>query len=50
MLNGQCSEICGGALFREEHLTLAERGEMDVLKINDDDDDNECMNEFSKLT
>ena len=39
MLNGQCSGICGGASFREERLTLAERGEMDVLKINDDDDD-----------
>ena len=45
MLNGQCSGICGGASFREERLTLAERGltlaergEMDVLKINDDDD------------
>ena len=40
MLNGQCSRICGGASpsFREEHLTLSERGEMDVLKINNDDD------------
>ena len=37
-LNGQCSGICGGASFREESLTLAERGKMDVLKINDDDD------------
>ena len=27
---------CGGALFREERLTLAERGKIDVLK-NDDD-------------
>ena len=29
---------------REERLTLAERGKMDVLnlKINDDDDDDEC--------
>ena len=26
------------ASFREERLTLAERGKMDVLKINDDDD------------
>ena len=26
MLNGQCSEICGGASFREERLTLAECG------------------------
>ena len=41
MLNGQCSGICGGASFREERLTLAERGEMDVLKINDSDDDDE---------
>ena len=31
-LNGQCSGICGGASFREERLTLAERGKMDVLK------------------
>jgi hypothetical protein len=38
-LNGQCSGICGGASFREERLTLAECGKMDVLKINDDDDD-----------
>ena len=30
---GQCSGICG-----ERRLTLAERGKMDVLKINDDDD------------
>ena len=44
MLNGQCSGICGGASFREERLTLAEHGEMDVLKINDDDDDNEYIN------
>ena len=43
MLNGQCSEICGGASFREERLTLAERGKMDVLKINDDDDDDELL-------
>ena len=34
----QCSGICGGASFREEHLTLAERGKIDVLEINDDDD------------
>ena len=26
MLNGQCSGICGGASYRKEHLTLAERG------------------------
>ena len=32
----QCSWICGGASFQEEHLTLAKL-EMDVLKINDDD-------------
>ena len=32
--------ICGGASYREECLTLAERGRMSVLKINDDDDDN----------
>ena len=36
---GQCSGICGGASFREERLTLAERGKIDVFKINDDDDD-----------
>ena len=41
---GQCSGICGGASFREERLTLAERGEMDVLKINDDDDNDELSN------
>ena len=40
-LNGQCSGICGGASFREERLTLAERGKMDVFKINDDDDDDD---------
>ena len=28
-----------GASYREERLTLTERGKMDVLKINDDDDD-----------
>ena len=28
-----------GASYREERLTLAERGKMDVLKINDDNDD-----------
>ena len=33
-LNGQCSGICGGASFREERLTLAERGKIDVFKIN----------------
>ena len=38
MLNRQCWGICEGASFREERLTLAERGEKDVLKINDDDD------------
>ena len=43
MLNGQCSGLCGGASFREERLTQAELGKMDVLKINDDDDD-ECFN------
>ena len=41
-LNGQCSEeICGEASFREERLTLAERGKIDVFKINDDDDDDD---------
>ena len=30
------SGICGEASKRENCLTLAERGEMDVLKINDD--------------
>ena len=29
----------GGASFREERLTLAELGKMEVLNINDDDDD-----------
>ena len=28
-----------GASFWEERLTLTERGKMDVLKINDDDDE-----------
>ena len=37
-LNGQCSGICEGASFREEHPTLAERGKIDVFKINDDGD------------
>ena len=41
-LNEQCSGICGGASFREEHLTLAEGGQIDVFKINDDDDDDAC--------
>ena len=41
MLNGLCSEICGGASFREERLTLAEPGKMFVLKINDEDDDDD---------
>ena len=41
-LNGQCSGICGGASFLEEHLTLAEHGKMDILKINDDDNDDEA--------
>ena len=37
-----------GASFREERLTLAERGEMDVLKINDDDDEeSEFLEEYS---
>ena len=26
MLNGQCSEICGEASYRDKRLTLAERG------------------------
>ena len=43
MLNGQCSGICGGASFREERLTLAEREERGVLKINDDDDDEKYL-------
>ena len=38
-LNEQCSGICGEASFRDERLTLAERGKIDVFKINDDDDD-----------
>ena len=37
--NGQCSGICGGASFWEERLTLAKRGKIDVLKINDYDDE-----------
>ena len=28
------SGICGGASFREERLTLAERGKIDVFKIS----------------
>ena len=47
MLNWQCSGICGGASFREERLTLAERGEMDVLKINGDDDDDNSYTTFN---
>ena len=53
ILNGQCSGICGAASFREERLTLAERGKMDVLKINDDDnddDDNRVPDIFFILT
>ena len=42
-LNGQCSGICGGASFREERLTLAERGKIDVFKINDDDGDDDTI-------
>ena len=35
--------ICGGVSFQKERLTLAERGKMDALKINvDDDDDAVC--------
>ena len=41
-LNGQCS----GASFREERLTLAERGKIDVFKINGDDDDDENEKEL----
>ena len=37
----RAKRICGGASFREERLTLAERGKMDVFKINDDDDDDD---------
>ena len=32
---------CYYSSFREERLTLAERGKIDVFKINDDDDDDE---------
>ena len=41
MLNGQCSWIYGEASYRGKRLTLAELSveEMDILKINDDDDD-----------
>ena len=35
----QQSIAMAGASFREERLTLAERGKIDVFKINDDDDD-----------
>ena len=45
-LNGQCSGICGGASFWEEHLTLAKCGKIDVFKINDDDDDDGIKNRF----
>ena len=38
-LNGQCLGICGEASFREERLTLAESGKINVLKINNNDDD-----------
>ena len=40
-LNGQCSWMCGGASFREERLTLAECGKIEVFKINDNDDDDD---------
>ena len=37
-----------GASFREERLTLAELGKMDVLKVNDDDDEDEiCVGDNS---
>ena len=49
MLNGLCSGICGGASFREERLTLAELGKMDVFKINDDDDDESLHTSFTTL-
>ena len=48
-LNGQCSGICGGASFREERLTLAERGKIDVLKINNDNDDDDEHLRLSNL-
>ena len=32
MLNGQCEGICGGASYREERLTLAERGRNGCFK------------------
>ena len=32
MLNGQCSEIYGGASYREKRLTLAERGRNGCFK------------------
>ena len=32
MLYGQCSGICGGASYREERLTLAERGRNERFK------------------
>ena len=37
--SGLCSEMCRGASYREKHLTLAKHGKMNVLKINDDDDE-----------
>ena len=38
-LNGRCSGICGEASYRGKRLTLLSMEEMDVLKLNDDDDD-----------
>ena len=43
MLNGQCSGICGGASFREECLTLAERGRNGCFKNKYDDDDDDKL-------
>ena len=40
--------VNGRASFRQERLTLAERGKIDVFKINDDDDDDE-MNQDKKF-
>ena len=37
-LYGWCSGICGEASYREKRLTLSME-EMDILKINGDDDD-----------
>ena len=42
-LNEQCSGVCGEVSYREERLTLAERGRNGRFKNDDDDEDNNLL-------